>query len=239
MHGAQKPVLRIELVPELGGHVLREMQRSVGAGKRVLFHAAHLAAAQFRQLAFNGLVQPDNLRAAVGNLGNVYACRQQWEKARACYEESLRIDYEIGNKLGIGIQAANTSMMENALGHFDKALEYCDKSIGAYRELSDLASAGQGLASRGAILLDAGRWAEALSTLREAVSAQHRPGYPGSRQELRDAANLIYAEFKCGDANAKARASTLLPRLENPPAKRDFTDEDMDRVVARMKEVLA
>ncbi len=180
-----------------------------------------------------------HLTASVGNRGNVYAMRREWDKARVCYDESLRIDYEIGNKLGIGIQAGNAAQMENELGHFNEALEYCEQSTNAYRDLNDQASVGQGLAIKGLVLLGARRWLEAASTLREAIRTQRRPGYPGSRQELRDLTHLVYAEFKCGDAGAKARARELLPRLENPPQKRDFTDDDMDPQIARIKELLA
>lgn len=180
-----------------------------------------------------------HLTACVGNRGNVYAIRHEFEKAKTCYDESLQVDYEIGNKLGIGIQASNAAQMENELGHYEKALEYCEQSTNAYRELNDQGSVGQGLALRGLILLGARRWAEAVTALREAIQAPRRPGFVGSRQELRDLAHLVYAEFKCGDASAKARAKELLPRLQNPPPKHDFTDEDLDSQIVRLQEVLA
>lgn len=180
-----------------------------------------------------------HLTAALGNHGNCYALMRQWPEARERYEEALRIDYEIGNTLGIGIQCGNVAQMEDALGFHDKAIVYVDESIAAYEKLGDEPSIGHALGSKGAFLLNAGRWREALETLRRAVATQHRMGYPGSRHELRDRANLLYAEFKCGDASARERAAALLPLLENPPPKRDFTDEDLDMHIAQMKEMLA
>ena len=48
-----------ELVPEFGGHVLRQVQRSIGSGESRLFDAADFASAQHLKLAFDGFVGAD------------------------------------------------------------------------------------------------------------------------------------------------------------------------------------
>ena len=180
-----------------------------------------------------------HLTACVGNRGNVYAVQGNWRKAAECQTESLEIDHEIGNKLGIAIQSSNMAQVSASMGEFEKGLAYIDNAIAAYRELGDFVSASHALGTRGFILMELQRWGEAGKDLHEVVNTQHRTSYVGSRQELRDMANLVYCEHKCGDAGARGRAAALLPLLENPPPKRDFTDEDMDRQVAQLKEVLA
>ena len=144
----------------------------------------------------------------------------------------------IGNKLGLAHQAGNLASVCMFQGKHEEALAHVDESLQAYRELGDLASAGQYLGTRGAILLDMGRWEEAMQTLKEAITAQHRGGYEGSRGELRDLANLVYAQFKCGAPEARARAAELLPRLLDPPPRVDFTDEGLEAQILRLKEVL-
>ena len=180
------------------------------------------------------------LSSAVGNLGNTYAVWQRWQQALKCHEETLQRDQELGNKHSIAIHSDNISQVLAQLGNNEAALSYARASEVAYRELGDVPSAIQTLSAQAQYLLNLKRWQEAKEKLMQMFQSPHRMRYAGSRQELRDRANLAVAEFETGGVDqAKASARELLPLLENPPPKSDFTDESMDSQISAVRRILA
>ena len=68
-------------------------------------------------------------------LGNMAYVTGDLEEARRFYQESLKIDEELGDKQGTAITLAQSSLLEKKAGNLDKAREQIEQAQKIFSEL--------------------------------------------------------------------------------------------------------
>lgn len=106
------------------------------------------------------------------NLGNVYSLLGEWGKARECYEKSLGIFEQLGNRLGVAKAIGNLANVYSQQGNLEKARECYQQSLNIFGELKDRYGEGQTLANMGILYAQQNQdeqavvlWQEALKKL--------------------------------------------------------------------------
>jgi tetratricopeptide (TPR) repeat protein len=114
-----------------------------------------------------------NLASRLGNMGNSLVALQQLEEALQHFQEAVDLYTELGRKedsaLRLGIMGniyatlgRNTSPNPIAFQHFANALEKYQASATVARELSDYITEAELLRSMGNVLVEIGRYSDAL-----------------------------------------------------------------------------
>lgn len=73
----------------------------------------------------------------LNELGNEYADAGRWEEAKACYEKSLALRQEAGDRRGEGLVLNNLGALFHQRGLFSQALSNYEKSLALARELGE------------------------------------------------------------------------------------------------------
>ena len=115
----------------------------------------------FYQRAFelNQAVLAKNIDAktnalALNNNGMMLHRVGQYDAALPCFEQSLVIDQEIGDRQGEGATLNNISQIYDAKGDYDTALRYLEQSLGIQQEIGDIAGLATTLNNMGDIYLN-------------------------------------------------------------------------------------
>ncbi len=148
----------------------------------------------------------------LGNLG--VQANHVGDYSRAChmFEQSLQIDRETGNKTGVNVNLLNLAAAVAYMGDYEASLDYYQQSLPGVEETGDKPLLGYILNGQGLTLLAAGRPAEALDTLRQAVDLRVTLGQPHLAAESR--AMLAEAMAREGDvAEAVAEVEAVLAYL--------------------------
>ncbi|MFS4455157.1 tetratricopeptide repeat protein [Maribacter sp. 2304DJ31-5] len=74
-----------------------------------------------------------SINVSLNSIGNIYQILEQYDLAIAKYKESMRLEKELGNTLGLAINNQNIGECYEALGRLEEALESFNKSL-AYNE---------------------------------------------------------------------------------------------------------
>lgn len=104
------------------------------------------------------------------SLGNAYSQQRHWEKARECYEQSLTISRELGNRSDLAKALGNLGNVYAQQQEWEQAKECYDQSLETFRELDDPYSEGQTLANMGILYLQQGDEEKAIALWQNALT---------------------------------------------------------------------
>lgn len=110
------------------------------------------------------LLHEDLLSAAraVNLLGVMSVERQEWEGARAHFEEALERAYEVRDDELVGAVATNLGAISNILGSLQEARSYYLESLGSNVRADSRAQLVMAYNNLGMVCSDTGEWMEAL-----------------------------------------------------------------------------
>ena len=77
-----------------------------------------------------------NIAVSQNSIGNIYLALQQYDLALEQFKKSLKIEEELGNKLGLAINYHNIGYAEEAKGNLETALDNYEKSLGFNNEIN-------------------------------------------------------------------------------------------------------
>ncbi len=98
----------------------------------------------------------------LGNLGNRYSALGQTARAIEYYEQALAIQREIGDRRGEGSNLGNLGIRYSALGQAKRATKYYEQAQAIFREVGDRHGEGNLLGNLAQVLIDEGRYTEAI-----------------------------------------------------------------------------
>ena len=158
----------------------------------------------------------------------------QFEKSGKCFEESIRICLEKDRKRGyMGNALLETGEMYQAMGDYEKGMEYAEKSLAFYTEMTggDNANSGCSLRDIGKCRMFLGDYDGAKEALERAVELDTRFNGTGNRQTFRSKEAL-------GDlAAAQGRRDEALAIYEEIEVEmaRCFGEKNPDLLAIRKK----
>jgi predicted ATPase/class 3 adenylate cyclase len=135
--------------------------------------------------------------------GNVYYYAGDRDRPSQMYHAQLELARELGDPLGITDAQYNLLYTDYGPARAAEALAFLDVLADSYRRLRDEQKLARLGSTRGNLLLLAGRSAEAIPILEEAVMRLHALGDIAG--EAQTAGSLAMASFDLGDATAAAR----------------------------------
>ena len=94
-------------------------------------------------------------------LGNLHQTLGWWVEAERCYQQSLAICQEVGNRVGEGLTIGNLGVVCQSQGRWAEAEECYQQSLEIRREVGDRLGEGQTIGNLGNVYGSQGRWAEA------------------------------------------------------------------------------
>jgi tetratricopeptide (TPR) repeat protein len=71
------------------------------------------------------------------NFGNLVMNRGDYDKALECYERSLKVSEEVGNRSGVASSLTQIGRIHQERGDYDEALEYYERSLKIFEELGN------------------------------------------------------------------------------------------------------
>ncbi len=105
------------------------------------------------------------------NLGQIGYNTGDWSLSYECYENSRRINQQLGNFRGKALCENNLGILVSRQGKFDKALEYWEASLTYFTESGDLSRKGSLQNNLGVIYRRLGQYASAAACLKDALHA--------------------------------------------------------------------
>lgn len=171
----------------------------------------------------------------LGNLGVTVMDTGDPAAARAYFEEATNIARETGDLVGVHVWLLNLAFVVATEGDVDGALALYDEARRGFEEAGDRSSLGYVLHGIGRVLLEAGRAAEAIVSLRAALALREELAQPHLSAESR----LILAEallFSGELPAARELVEHALPTLETTGLE---TNEDTQRGLWAAYQVLA
>ena len=121
--------------------------------------------------------EPNQYRAHLLNeLGRLHNAIGNLEDALECYEQSLAIQQEIGDKSGEGTTLNNISQIYDARGDYETALRYLEQSLAIRQEIGDKSGEGRTLNNISQIFKARGDYETALRYLEQSLAIQQEIG---------------------------------------------------------------
>jgi class 3 adenylate cyclase/tetratricopeptide (TPR) repeat protein len=148
----------------------------------------------------------------IGNIGVTAMDTGDLATARASFEEALNIAVETGDTIGANIWFLNLAFVVAIEGDTESALAYYEMARQGVEEAGDRPTLGYVLSGMGRVLVEAGRAAEAIAPLREALALREELG----QAHLLPESQLYLAEAltNLGDVtSALVYVDAALPRL--------------------------
>jgi tetratricopeptide (TPR) repeat protein len=108
------------------------------------------------------------------NLGMVYADMAHWEEAAESYARCLRLSERLGNRQMVANVLLNESDVHCAAGRYDVAVAQCERALALYVEIGDEPGRGDALRGRARALRGVGRFADAATSLQDAMRIASR-----------------------------------------------------------------
>jgi len=149
----------------------------------------------------------------LGNLGCCYSKLGQIAFAIECHEQALVISRKLGDRGGEGDDLGNLGVYYAALGQTSRAMDYYQQAITIHREVGDLHGLEGGLEKLAEVLIDEGRFQEAIQQATEAVRIATGPGR-GSNGNGTLSLAYLYSEH-LSDARAAAETARQYNVPEN------------------------
>lgn len=121
------------------------------------------------------------------------------ERGRACFEESITIWKELGNKKELARTLTNYSFLLNRQGNFRAATQAIRESLFIFNELGDPANIAPATHNLALSLLDQGDYEQSIPLFEECLEIASEPGIDDEYLQALCLHNLGEAEFQRGD----------------------------------------
>ena len=171
----------------------------------------------------------------LGNLGVLGMDTGDVALARASLEEALAIARETDDTIGVSIWLLNLAFVVATEGDTERSLAYYAEARRGLEEANDRPSLGYVLTGIGRVLLEAGRPAEAIPTLREALALRQELAQPHLLPETQ----LYLAEALSGQGQMGEALALLEAALPRVLAGGLETNEDTQRGLWAAYQVLS
>jgi tetratricopeptide (TPR) repeat protein len=122
--------------------------------------------------------------AVLHHLGNIHYAQGRYEEAEKMYQESLKINEELGNKSGIASTLGQFGNIHYAQGRYEEAEKMYQESLKLEEELGDKSGIATTLHQLGMIHQQQGRYEEAEKMYQEGTIEKvsdfliFHPSYP-------------------------------------------------------------
>jgi len=126
---------------------------------------------------------------SICNIGVIYQSWGNINKALECFEKSLKIYEEMGDKIGMGVTINNIGLIHNNQGDIPKALECYSRSLKIFEEIGDKQGIADCLYTIGVIYSDKGDIQKALENSQKSLKL---------REEMGDKRNMAYSHSTIG-----------------------------------------
>jgi len=123
----------------------------------------------------------------------VHTDKGDYDKALDCYERSLAIADELGNKRGNGMNLGNIGYVYWNKGDYDKAMDYYERALAIADELGDKHGMGYSLNNIGSVYYYKGDYKNAEEYLEKSLAIQKEIGL--KKIEL-DTTTYLYLTYK-------------------------------------------
>ena len=135
--------------------------------------------------------EPEDLAAALGNMGVIYGQKGELDEALSQFERTLKIDREIGNRLGEANQLGNMGIVYRRKGELDKALSHYEQALKIDREIGNRLGEANALGNTGNVCTMKGELDKALSYYEQALKIDREIGNRlGEAQDLGNMGNI-------------------------------------------------
>jgi tetratricopeptide (TPR) repeat protein len=154
---------------------------------------------------------------AIGNMGNAYFERGEYDRAIALQERKLSICQELGDLRGISMAIGNMGNVYSSRGEHDRAIECYDEQIRISSELGDRRSIYYAIGNLGGTYASRGEYDRAIEQLHHAAEEHRAIGDRPALSEWRRAIADVLVELCATAEEMPEYAPTYVPGLENPP----------------------
>jgi tetratricopeptide (TPR) repeat protein len=217
--------LTVELHDRLQGRLTHLHEREISLGrlglayrrlgkyqKAVICYEQALTCARERNDRWNEGVWLGSLGICLEGIG-------QTAHAIECHEQSLAISQEAKSLQGEGCDLGNLGYCYGNLGQTSRSLDYYYQALTLSRKVRDRESEGCYLANIANVLIDEGRYREAIEQAIEArrIANEVKSSYVGCYSNV----NLALSHLYCGDLSS-ARGTTEVARQYNEPEDNHF-----------------
>ena len=110
----------------------------------------------------------------LNSLGQTYATQGRWPEAKACFDQSLPIRRELGDRLGEAYVLHNLGEWYKGQGQLDEAIARYQEALRLRRELEAWPEAGETLHALAEVYVIRGDWAKAAEMAEQAAGAWRR-----------------------------------------------------------------
>lgn len=152
------------------------------------------------------LQEQDELALAIELLGRVHYWQGEHLPAQACFEESLAIYRQTGNKVGLALTLNNlANTLCDLSADYDRALSLYEESLALARQIGDRFGIARALLNQGAVAQELGTYAQAQQLYRESLAVYRELDYRHGQS-----AALNYLGQVAGLLDEHAAAKTFL-----------------------------
>lgn len=134
------------------------------------------------------------LASNMGNIGGVYLNQGNYTKALEYYFKALKIDKEIGNKLGQAIIMGNIGIVYSDQSYYTKALEYYFKALKMDEEIVNKSGQARHLGNIGLVYSDQSYYTKALEYYFKALVINEEIGDKRAQAANTGNIGLVYSE---------------------------------------------
>jgi len=115
--------------------------------------------------------RPPRQGQTLNSLGQTYATQGRWPEAKACFDQSLPIRRELGDRLGEAYILRNLDEWHKDQGQFDEAIAHYQEALCTRRELEAWPQVEETLHALAEVYTLRGDWAKAAEMAEQAAEA--------------------------------------------------------------------
>lgn len=161
---------------------------------------------------FSQIASIQNAGFATTGIGSIFFMQGRFLEARRYYEETLRIDREVGARGGpIGSDLGNLANVMIGLGDLTEATRLQEQSLAAFREVGNRRGEGATLIGLGSLLTLRGDLSGGKTTSEQALAVAKQTSYERDQgYALFNLAEVALAEDRLNDAQDLGRQALVL-----------------------------
>ncbi|XP_078354224.1 tetratricopeptide repeat protein 28-like isoform X1 [Oculina patagonica] len=118
----------------------------------------------------------DGIASCYGNLGAVFGCVGEYDKAKEYHEKALAIKKETGDRNGEACCYRNLGTVFHSFGEYEKAKEYYEKALTIEKEIGDKKAEASSYGNLGTVLTSLGEYEKAKEYLEVALAIKKEIG---------------------------------------------------------------
>ena len=142
-----------------------------------------------------------HLANSLNNIGTIFDTQGDNAKALEYYDKSLKLQQEIGDKLGVASTLNNIGFIYNSQGNISKALEYWNNGLKIHEEMGDKSGSAYLLQNIGAIYNSQGNIPKALEYSAKCLKISEEIG---DKKGIATSLNNIASIYKTQGDDTKA-----------------------------------